>query len=227
MKNTILISSAILLSFFIVYFTQDHEVFPNQPNDYHIPREFNFIAIHDKDDPFFNQKIHSMINQDYNNYQIYIVIKKEDQSIAQDLLIYAQKAAKSHLCKVIELDSKVPLLLLINDLIKTFHRDSLTIHLRENCTFLDNNLLNTLNSIYQQDSSALVYSNYINYPSFQKNKSKQNFSNSHFKCFCSNQLLNNFTELTDFDLTQGIEHLVHIDPKHTYYIDEALYLRLR
>jgi len=207
MKKVLFPTLILFLSIFLFLPKEAPE--PPINEDYFYNKEFNLITIHQKDDPFFTQKIHSMIDQEYDNYQIHIIVNEEEKEDLKPLMTYAQKMGKRHLLSIKEKNSSTDHNLIFNDLCAQLSKDSYIISLDNKCTFIENKVITILNKLFHQDSNAYIFSNFTNYPSYQKNKTKQNYADSHFKA-CKASNMNRETK----------ESNIH-------YIDESLYLLTR
>lgn len=147
------------------------------------PKEFNFIVFYEQDDPFCSHKINSMIDQEYENFQVNVILDPKESEIKKSLLFYAQKKGKAHHLSFIEEGSEIARNLILSDLINSFSPESIIIYLDQRCTFIEDALLTRLDALYQKESSLKVFSGFINYPSYQKEKRKITFHESALKVF--------------------------------------------
>jgi hypothetical protein len=141
--------------------------------------QFHFFAVSDPSDTCFTRRIYSMIDQEYDGYDIYLFVRTENLS---DIKTYAKKKNKAHLLHITEIDEDTPIKILMNETIKGLSPSSVVIQLEKDCLFSDTKTLTYINSIFKEAAHPLsLYSNYTTFPSFQQNKEPIDYESSSLK----------------------------------------------
>ncbi len=191
--------------------------------------DFNFIAIYKETDRYFHQKIESMLNQTYENYEIYVFIDKDHPLEVDKLKLNAKKAGKAHLLNIIEIDQNAPISLLIKDATAQMKKGSILVLLEENCMFTDPLTLKELNNIYKKSlSPLLIYANFMNFPTFLKNTRSLDYKSSNFKTIYTDNFRNStLDESTTGDIHQAFVSIGESLSIKTHCIKEPFYLHAR
>lgn len=221
MKNNkfILLSIILIALFSFFYISRDtpSEIAPS-PNDMYLSNhEFNFIHLHKEDDPFALSSIEAMLNQDFDNFHIYLMLHEKELSFKNTVELFAKKENKSHLLTIVPIEENSPLPLIIKDLTESLKSESFVVYLEDHCIFARHDLLKELNTLYLEGGEKLlIFGNYRHYPSYQKNTKPLDFTTCPFKAFSVKHL-------------QGMDHSVGtIHPDETLlFLDDPCYLRAR
>jgi len=221
MKNSGVILVSIILvglfSFFYISRGKPSNIAPSTKDMYFSNHEFNFIHLHKEDDPFALSSIEAMLNQDFENFHIYLILHEKELSFKNTVELFAKKENKSHLLTIVPIEENPPLLLIIKDLTERVSRESFVVYLEDHCLFAHRDLLKKLNTLYLEGGEKLlIFGNYRHYPSYQKNTKPLDFSTCPFKVFSVKHL-------------QGIDHSIGtILPDETLlFLDEPHYLKAR
>lgn len=180
MKRVLIFTLAIFLAAIFIPRNSSFETNHLKEHEMYLTdHEFHFLAVYDPSDNCFTRKIYSMIDQEYESFDIYLFV---DDPNLSDITTYAKKQGKAHLIHIIEVDDQTPIYTVINETIKTFAPYSVVIQLGKNSLFTDAKILAYLNSIFKQAASPLaLYSNFTSLPSFQQNKEAIDYESSSLK----------------------------------------------
>ncbi|MCH9617300.1 MAG: hypothetical protein SP4CHLAM5_04160 [Chlamydiia bacterium] len=200
MKRVLLFTLAILLmAIFIPKSRQVDSSNLKQHEMYLTDHQFHFFAVNNPTDTCFTRKIYSMIDQEYDGFDIYLFTQDGNLN---DITTYAKKKDKEHLLHIIEVDENAPIQIVMNEMIKSFHPNSVVIKLDKNALFADTKVLSYVNSLFKQARTRLaLYSNFTTFPSYQLNKEPLDYETSPLK----------------------IHYAGDISPK-TYFINTPLYI---
>ncbi len=180
MKRVLLFTLAILLmAIFIPKSRQVDSSNLKQHEMYLTDHQFHFFAVSNPTDTCFTRKVYSMIDQEYEEFDIYLFTRDENLN---SITTYAKKIDKEHLLHIIKVDENAPINVLIEDTMKTFHPNSVVVQLDENAVFADTKVLSYLNTIFKQARTPLAfYSNFTISPSYQINKEPLTYESSSLK----------------------------------------------
>lgn len=211
MKKVLWIIPLVLFGSLFVKKDDPLTIAPSDNEMYLSNHEFNFIHIHKEDDPFALGAIEAMLNQDYDNFHIYLLINDKELSFKSKVELFAKKENKAHLLTIIPIEDDSPLPLIINDLAEGMNQDSFVVYLEDHCLFAHHELLKELNTLYLEGGEKLlIFGNYRHYPSYQKNTKPLDFSTCPFKAFSVKHL-------------QGMDH----QDETYHFLDEPCYLKAR
>ena len=194
--------------------------------DYIQDLTFNFITIFEEKDPLYTQKICSMLDQEYDNYQIQLIIDKENKYKLKEIENYAKKENKGPLLNIITKESSTPIPVALKNEINKMNKDTIVVFLEGSLILTRVDILTKLSDIFSRSNHPLyVYTNYTNFPSLQKNAQPLTFMSSSFKAFYANviqcQLIENFEKKNQVeDIFKTLSPLEN----KTHFIEESLYL---
>ncbi len=211
MKKVLWIIPLLLVGFLFMKRDKPEKISPSSNEMYLSNHEFNFIHIHKEEDPFALGSIEAMLNQDYDNFHMYLLLNDKETSFKNKVDLFAKKENKAHLLTIVPIEEDSPLPLLIKDLAEGLNKESFVVYLEDHCLFVHLQLLKELNTFYVEGGEKLlIYGNYRHYPSYQKNTKPLDFSTCPFKVFSAKHL-------------QGMNH-----QDETYlFLDEPCYLKAR
>ena len=190
--------------------------------------EFNFILLYDSKDQYFLQKVHSMIDQNYQNYQIHLFINNDEHKIINSIKLYAKKMNKSHIIEYIHFDNEIAINLLLKNHCNQLNPSSILVFQDNYCIALNPSALNSLNDTYKSISSKiLIFGNHISFPSLQKNTSASTYANSSLKTIYTSNIQTYNTEFlfSKGDLSTYIKNIAENTKIKQYYIDNPICLR--
>ena len=228
-KTFLIIIAALITTAFFLKETYNHSENSYIHEKYLSDYDFNFIAIYKESDRYFHQKLESMINQNYENYEIYVFIDKDHPLEVDKLKINAKKTGKAHLLNITEIDQNAPISLVIKDATTQMKKESILVFLEENCMFTEPNTLKELNKIYKESvSPLLIYANFMNFPTFLKNTRSLDYKSSNFKTIYTDTFRNSpLDENALSDLHQAFASIGEAFSIKTHYIKEPFYLHAR
>lgn len=191
--------------------------------------DFHFLAIYEKNDRYFHQKIQSMLNQNYENYEITIFIDKDYTAEADKVRLNAKKVCKGHLVNFVEMDQDAPITLIVKDATAGLKQDTVLVLLGNNCMFTESSTLKELNSIYKKHPSVqLTYSNFMNFPTFLINKMPLDYRKSSFKTILARLFKNGTLDKhSSANLDQAFASFDEVALEKALYINHPFYLKVR
>jgi cellulose synthase/poly-beta-1,6-N-acetylglucosamine synthase-like glycosyltransferase len=191
--------------------------------------DFIFLSHYKESDRTFHQKLESMFQQNYDNYEIYLFIDRDHPLELEKVHISAKKRGKHHLLTIVEIDQETPISLALIDRLKEMKKESVLIFLGENCLFTDTFSLHLLNTFYQKSPSpTLFYANFINFPTFLKNSAPLTYKKCNFKTIYTDALKRvpqNMEAKASID--QLFSSCAKTSSLKTLCIDDPFYLQVR
>ena len=141
--------------------------------------EFYFITFYDKNDSTFLERIYTIIDQEYEDFHLYLSITKEEKSIIANIQTYAKKRSKEHILNILECADETPMQDIKESIFKKLPPNSVVVELQKGCFFSENTTLLCLNNAFKESLSPIcLYSNYTLAPSYTTNKQKVQFANA-------------------------------------------------
>lgn len=173
--------------------------------------EFNFLIIYEKNDSTFQQKMQTILDQDYDNFEVYLLIDQSNYDVINPILTYAKKHNQAHRLNITHKNEELPTDIAISDTIAQLKDESIVILLDGSCLLHKKDTLSILNSLYKEPKGyRSIYPNFISLPSYKKNANPVDFSKSSFKSLY----------VKDF-----LEEITNSETSH--FIDLPLYMKTR
>ncbi len=220
-------------------FISEESVFSEKP--------FVFLLYSKEPLKSIEQNILSILDQKYDNYRIVLMETKNIASYVDSIKKIVAKANKSHLLTILSFNEEKPIIECFQQTLNSFNDSEIVVQLSCSDWLANNEVLEKLNQIYSSNKETwLTYSQYIEYPSFQKglidpyvkkmlrNRYTKNFPwlSSYLKTYYaglfkqiqSDSRFNNKKPLVSESLDLYFLPLAEYSRYHTRFIEEVLYV---